>query len=96
MTRRELIKNISAKTNISRQSCDKVITALAEEIKDCLAYFRILSNEDDDISFFCEKFRIMSVDVCTDKVSISSHHEVNSEQSLRDMFGLDEIEEQYG
>jgi len=36
MTRRELIKNISAKTSISRQSCDKVITALAEEIKDCL------------------------------------------------------------
>lgn len=36
MTRRELIKNISKRTNISRQSCDEVITALAEEVKDCL------------------------------------------------------------
>ena len=59
--------------------------------------YKIRSLEDDDISFFCEKLRIMSVEVCTDKVSISSHHEAeNNEQSLRDLFGLDEVEAQYG
>ncbi|MBQ3919443.1 MAG: GNAT family N-acetyltransferase [Oscillospiraceae bacterium] len=59
--------------------------------------YKIRSLEDDDISFFCEKFRIMNVDVCKDKVSISCQKEEHEpEQSLRDIFGIDKIEEQYG
>ncbi len=54
--------------------------------------YKVRSLEDDDISFFCEKFRIMNVNVCQDKIPLSCEkHEDSDPALLRDLLGIDEI-----
>lgn len=57
--------------------------------------YQIRSLEDDDISFFCEKFRIMSVTSAPNCVPLmtssrSIHHDEEEEINLRDLLGIDD------
>jgi hypothetical protein len=57
--------------------------------------YKIRSLEDDDISFFCEKFRVMSVTPSMNTASIASPAKAEESSLSRLMSGADEAEAEY-
>lgn len=57
--------------------------------------YKIRSLEDDDISFFCEKFRIMSVTPSMNTASIACPERTEENSLSRLMSGADEAEAEY-